>query len=96
MPRCRAAVVSATLDLHEPSSRWDASPAHSPRRVFRIVDVVSGDALVEDASTRATVAALASVDSIFDVWIFVSGPGPTTWRQLTPAEHRMLWDFRGR
>jgi hypothetical protein len=86
--------MSATLDLNGPDSPCDAAAARQPRWLFKIVHVVSGETLVEDASARTTVRALASVDSIFDVWIFVSTPEPTTWRQLTPGEHRILWNFR--
>ena len=86
--------MSATLDLNGSNSRCDADGARSPRWLFKVVDVVSGRTLVEDANARATVRALATVDSIFDVLIFVWSPGGTTWRQLTPGEHRMLWDFR--
>ena len=90
------AVVSATLDLHGPNSRWEGAPAHPPRWLFTVVDVVSGRAIVEDANARTTVRALASVESIFDVWIFVWTPELTTRRQLTPGEQRILWDFRER
>jgi hypothetical protein len=71
-------------------------PHGSARRRFKVIDVVTGATLVAEASTRGTVHALTSVESIFDVWIYVWSPEPATWRQLTPGEHRMLWDFRGR
>jgi hypothetical protein len=88
-------VVSATLDLDRPNTRCDAATARPPRWLFKVVDVVSGKTILEDASARATVRALASVDSIFDVLIFVCTPERTAWRQLTPGEHRILWNFRG-
>jgi hypothetical protein len=87
--------VSATLDLHGRDSHCDASAARQPRWLFKVVDVVSGKTIVEDASACTTVRTLASVDSIFDVWIFVWTPERMTWRQLTPGEHRILWNFRG-
>jgi hypothetical protein len=90
-------VMSPTLDLEDrdsPCDPGDPGGPRSPRWLFKIVDVVSGRTLVEDASARTTVRALATVDSIFDVLIFVWSPGETMWRQLTPREHRMLWDFR--
>jgi hypothetical protein len=77
-----------------PDSPCDAVGERPPRWLFRVVDVVSGQMLVEDATARATVRALAEVDSIFDVLIFVWSPGRTAWRQLTPGEQRILWDFR--
>jgi hypothetical protein len=89
--------MSPTLDLEDrdsPCNPGDPGRPRSPRWLFKVVDVVSGRTLVEDASARTTVRALATVDSIFDVLIFVWSPGETMWRQLTPREHRMLWDFR--
>ncbi|MEA2242575.1 MAG: hypothetical protein QOD24_2131 [Solirubrobacteraceae bacterium] len=87
-------MVSPALDLEDRHSPGDAAPTRPPRWLFKVVDVVSGRTLVEDATARTTVRALATVDSIFDVLIFVWSPGDTMWRQLTPREHRMLWDFR--
>jgi hypothetical protein len=87
--------VSATLDVGSANARCDTAAAHPPRWLFKVVDVVSGRTLVEDAAARTTVRALASVDSIFDVLIFVWTAERTTWRQLTPGEHRILWNFRG-
>jgi hypothetical protein len=75
---------------HEPAT------AMKPRWLFKVVDVVSGSTLVEDANANATVATLASVESMFDVSIYVWIPDLALWRQLTPGEHRILWDFRGR
>jgi hypothetical protein len=87
--------VSVTLDRNGPDSRCEPPAARQPRWLFKVVDVVSGRTIVEDASARMTVRTLASVDSIFDVWIFVWIPERTSWRQLTPGEHRILWNFRG-
>jgi hypothetical protein len=87
--------VFSVVDPMDPPLQ-NERPHGSSHRCFRIVDVVSGATLVEDASTRGTVHALGSVESIFDVWIYVWLPEPAAWRQLTPGEHRMLWDFRGR
>jgi hypothetical protein len=71
-------------------------PKAPPRWLFKVVDVVSGQTLLEDADAHTTVDTLASVESIFDVWIFVWLPDVAIWRQLTPGEHRILWNFRGR
>jgi hypothetical protein len=86
--------VSPTLDVEDRHRPRDAAAPRPPRWLFKVVDVVSGQTLVEDATARTTVRTLAAVDSIFDVLIFVWTPGRTAWRQLTPGEHRMLWDFR--
>jgi hypothetical protein len=87
--------MSTTLDLGGPDSRCGAAAARPPRWLFKVVDVVSGKTIVEDATARTTVRVLASVDSIFDVLIFVWIRELTTWRQLTPGEQRILWNFRG-
>jgi hypothetical protein len=71
-------------------------PKTSPRWLFKVVDVVSGRTVLEDADAHRTVATLTAVESIFDVWIFVWIPDVAIWRQLTPGEHRILWNFRGR
>jgi hypothetical protein len=73
-----------------------AGGSRQPRWLFKVVDVGTGTTIVEDASASATVATLTAVESIFDVWIFVWIPDLAMWRQLTPGEHRILWDFRGR
>ena len=87
--------MSATLDLDGAGAPCDAGAARRPRWLFKVVDVVTGDTIVEDATACTTVRTLASVDSIFDVLIFVWAPERATWRQLTPGEHRILWNFRG-
>lgn len=83
------------VDLQAASFRCATAPERRPRLLFRVVDVVSGRTLVDDAPACTTVRALASVDSIFDVLIFVWSADRTAWRQLTPGEHRILWNFRG-
>ena len=87
-----AGAPKAPLDLGGPQD----GDATQPRWLFKVVDVCSDTTLVEDASAFTTVAALQTVESIFDVWIFVWLPDVQLWRQLTPGEHRLLWNFRGR
>ena len=85
--------MSATLDRGHDLPLNEGAEL-SPRWVFRVVDVVSGTTLLDDADARATVVLLRSVESIFDVWIYVSAPELESWRQLSPGEHRILWNFR--
>jgi len=87
--------VSAAFSVNESACEPERRSVRSPR-LFKVVDVVSSTTIVADASTNATVDALTSVESIFDVWIYVWVPELASWRQLTPGEHRILWDFRGR
>jgi hypothetical protein len=90
--------VSCVISAVEPKDRpvQTPRPKASPRWLFKVVDVVSGRTVLEDADAHTTVNTLTSVESIFDVWIFVWIPDVATWRQLTPGEHRILWNFRGR
>jgi hypothetical protein len=87
---------AAARTMRAPQSTREPRSTGRPRWLFKVVDVVSDNTIVEDADASATVDTLTSVESIFDVWIFVWIPELAAWRQLTPGEHRMLWDFRGR
>jgi hypothetical protein len=92
-------VISAVESLDVPV-RGQRAPtrrtATRPRWLFKVVDVMSGRTVLEDADATSTVATLTSVESIFDVWIFVWIPDVGNWRQLSPGEQRILWEFRGR
>ena len=66
-----------------------------PRR-FKLVDVMTRRAMVEDAPLDATVEMLEGVRSIVDVSIFVFEPKPARWQELSLREKQMLWGFRGR
>jgi hypothetical protein len=65
-----------------------------PRR-FKVVDVVSGAVLAEDADTRATLDVLGKVRSVVDVMISVWRPDSESWRLLTLTEQKALWRLRG-
>jgi hypothetical protein len=66
-----------------------------PRR-FRVVDVMTKQAITEGASLRETVDALEDVRSIVDVSIYVWEEKARTWQQVSLREKQMLWGFRGR
>jgi hypothetical protein len=65
----------------------------SPRR-FKVVDVVTGQVLAEDADTRATLDVLRDVRSVVDVLVSVRRPGADAWRLLTLDEQKALWRAR--
>jgi hypothetical protein len=71
-------------------------PAQPPRprapRRFRIVDVMTRQSLVEDASAKETVEALRGVRSIVDVSVYIWQDERKTWRLLTFPEQRALFD----
>jgi hypothetical protein len=72
----------------EPESR-------QPRR-FRIVDVMTRNALVEGIGIRPALELLSGVRSVVDVVVSVWEPALDGWRPLTLAEQRTMWECRGR
>jgi len=68
---------------------------HAPRR-FRIVDVMSRRALLEDGVAAAAVEALRGVRSTVDVTVHVWDEGGARWRPLTQAEQRTLFELSRR
>ena len=76
--------------------RPEPAPEVAPPRRFKVVDIMTCEVLAEDADARTTVALLERVRSIVDVTVSVWQPKRGTWRALTLAEQRALWDFRGR
>lgn len=81
-----------------PKRRKPAEPApklEQPRK-FKIVDVMTHEALAEDVGARAAVDALEDVRSVVDVWVYVWDEDGQRWRSLTLAEQNVLWDLRGR
>jgi hypothetical protein len=61
---------------------------------FRIVDVVTREALTDGASTAEAVEVLRGLRSPVDVNVYVWREQPGRWRLLTLAEKRSLWDLR--
>lgn len=70
------------------------APEPRPPRRFKVVDVMSGQVLAEDADARATVEVLDDVGSVVDVRIYVWQPEAQRWRLLTHGERKKLWGFR--
>src|SRR3954470_9436513 len=62
-----------------------------PRR-FKVVDVMTRQALGEDLDARAAVDLLKGVRSFVDVSVYVWEDEAGAWQQLTQREQRMLWD----
>ena len=70
----------------------EAPESRAPRR-FRIVDVMTREALVDDASTREAVAALKHVRSVVDVNVYVWEEDHDRWRLLTLPEQRAMLEL---
>ena len=79
-----------------PRPRPAEEPAPPPPHRFTVVDLMTREPLVEDASTRAAVDALKGVRSVVDVNVYVWEPTRDDWRMLTLDEKRTLWNLRDR
>jgi hypothetical protein len=67
-----------------------------PRRPerFKIVDVMTLQPLLEDASARETVERLTDVRSLVDVTIHAWDAEAARWQRLSRGEERALWRMR--
>jgi hypothetical protein len=61
-----------------------------PRR-FKVVDVMTGQVLSEDADVRDTLAVLGRTRSTVDLRVYVWDPKADGWRALTLGEQKLLW-----
>jgi hypothetical protein len=70
--------------------------APAPRRPdrFRIVDVMTLQPLLEDATARETVERLNDVRSLVDVTIHAWDEQAGRWQRLSRGEERALWRLR--
>jgi hypothetical protein len=81
-----------------PKPRPRPEPAPQPKRPprFKVVDVMTRRTLAEGADGRATVDLLKTVRSSVDVHISRWDDEAGTWRLLSLAEQRKIWDLRDR
>jgi hypothetical protein len=70
-------------------------PAPEPQR-FRVVNVMTSEALVEDGSIREAIEALRTLRSVVDARMFLWSREKRRWRLLTLDESKALWGFRHR
>jgi hypothetical protein len=95
VPLERAVKRSAPEPLSVPRRPKPPEPEppkpRAPRR-FRVVDVMTRQRLIDDASAAETVAALRDVRSIVDVNVYVWHEERERWRLLTFSEQRTLLD----
>ena len=64
-----------------------------PRR-FRVVDVMTGEVVADDADTRATVESLRGFRSVVDARVSVWDREAGHYRLLTLGEQKNLWRLR--
>jgi hypothetical protein len=60
---------------------------------FKVVDLLTRQTLVEEASVREALDALQGLRSIVDVNVYTWQEHRGRWRLLTLAERRALWDL---
>jgi hypothetical protein len=91
----RASPVEPVLVPRAPARTEPAPEAPVPRipRRFRIVDVLTRQTLVEDASAREAVEALKRVRSIVDADVYVWQEERERWRLLSLGEQQALWEI---
>lgn len=85
-------VVVAPARIERPEK---AAAPRGPRR-FRVVDVMTREALADDVDARTTVDVLKGVRSFVDVSVYVWEEQAGEWQLLTQREQRMLWDAAAR
>jgi hypothetical protein len=94
--RKREPAPDLALVRRKPQPRPEPEPEQRKPRRFKVVDVMTGVVMAEDASTRTTVDLLGEVRALGDVRIYVRSDDAERWRLLTLAEQRKLWNLRGR
>lgn len=75
--------------------RPEPGPAE-PRKPYRfkVVDLMTRQALADDVNARTAVEVLGGVRSIVDVTVYVWDDADEGWRRLTFGETKALWDQR--
>jgi hypothetical protein len=80
----------------KPRRRPPREPEPRAPRRFRVIDVTTREVLADDATGRETLDVLGRVRASVDVNVFVWAEKAQTWRLLSLAEQRALWDRRRR
>ena len=65
----------------------------APRR-FRALDVVTREVLLDDGSVAEMLEMLREVERANDVNLYVWEPERASWRLLSMAEQRLVWERR--
>jgi len=90
----RSSTVEPVLVPREPRAKpKPPEPQTRPPRKFKIVDLMTRQALVADAGIRETVEVLEGVRSIVDVNVYVWQEEHQRWWLMTFGQKRTLWDL---
>jgi hypothetical protein len=97
VPLERAAQRSTTTEPvfvpRKPRPRPPQAPPPREPHKFRIVDVMTRQRLLDDASAAEAIDVLGDVRSIVDVEVFVWQQERDRWRMLTLPEQRAMFDL---
>lgn len=77
----------------KPKPREQSAPEPKAPRKFRVVDVMTRQALLDGGSGRDALAALRDVRSMVDVNVYVWHDDRERWRMLTLPEQRAMWEL---
>jgi hypothetical protein len=90
----RSITAEPTFRVRAPARRAEPEEPkpRAPRR-FKVVDLMTRQALVDGDGMRATVDALRGVRSVVDVNVYVWQEERDRWRRLTFPERRALWEL---
>jgi hypothetical protein len=74
----------------KPRPKREPEPT-GPRR-FKVVDVMTGQVVLEGKGARETLKVLSGTRSTVDLRVYVWDPQADDWRALTLAEQKLLWE----
>jgi hypothetical protein len=77
----------------KPKPKPAEEPRPRPPRKFKVLDVMTRQALVDGATARDAIDALKGVRSIVDVNVYVWQEERSRWRMLTYPEQRAMWEL---
>ena len=89
----RSSVVEPVLIGRERAPTDEPAPTPRPAPKFRVVDVMTRQALADDATTREAAMVLKDIRSIVDVNVYVRRAPEELWRLLPLADLRALWEL---
>jgi hypothetical protein len=72
----------------------DSTPAPPAPQRFKVVDVLSGRVLAQDAGAREAVSALGQLRSVIDARVSVWSTQAGRWKLLSLDEQKALWRLR--
>ena len=85
---------SRRLALETRRRKQPKSPERKAPRKIKVVDMMTRRVLAEGITTAEAIEVLRGVRSIVDVRMYLWDDAKRTWRPLTFAQEKALWDLR--